>query len=506
MREDWIEVKLGDVCEKAHKVKKTEMPQHESFMYLDIGGIDNLTNRITDHKVYTWDNAPSRAQQIVKNGDVLFSTVRTYLKKIAPVKNPEYENQICSSGFAVIRGVKSAFNSTYAFFISIYEGFLQPLNEMQTGTSYPAVRDKDVFNQPIPLPPLPEQRAIVAKIEQLFSDLDNGIANLTCAKEKLIIYRQALLKKAFEGELTRVWRSQQTDLPTADELLKQIKEERTRHYEQQLKEWQQAVKEWEKNGKQGTKPGQPRKLSPVTKINPDELSVLPILPSHWGYARLSDISEIGSGMSVSKNRKLEDPIEFPYLRVANVQRGFLDLDVMKTMAVEKSSISGFLLKKWDVLFNEGGDRDKLGRGWIWESKVTPCITQNHVFRASLHNSGEYPAKLISYWGNTFGRDYFERTGKQTTNLASINKGVLSMFPVPVLSTKEQHQIVQEIESRLSVCDKLAESIDTSLQQAEALRQSILKRAFEGNLLTATELTACRKEPDWEPAENLIDNC
>jgi type I restriction enzyme S subunit len=124
-----------------------------------------------------------------------------------------------------------------------------------------AILNKSKFNSiQYKLAPLPEQRAIVAKIEQLFSDLDNGIAHLKDAKEKLTIYRQALLKKAFEGELTKEWRSQQTNLPTADQLLKQIKEERTRHYEQQLKEWQQAVTEWEKNGKEGKKPGKPKKL------------------------------------------------------------------------------------------------------------------------------------------------------------------------------------------------------------------------------------------------------
>jgi type I restriction enzyme S subunit len=173
------------------------------------------------------------------------------------------------------------------------------------------------------------------------------------------------------------------------------------------------------------------------------------------------------------------------------------------MPIEKATLQAFSLKKWDILFNEGGDRDKLGRGWIWESKVSPCITQNHVFRASLYRTGEKEAKFISYWGNTFGRDYFERIGKQTTNLASINKGVLSMFPVPIASLEEQAQIDQEIESRLSVCDKLAETIDASLRQTDALRQSILKKAFDGRLLGEVELVACRAEPDWCPARELV---
>ena len=198
---DWVDVELGLVCEKVQKVKRKEMPPHVKFLYLDIGGIDNQLNRIAGHKTYNWEKAPSRAQQVVKVGDVLFSTVRTYLKNIALVTDQKYEDQICSSSFTVIRGKEKLLESAYALYLSLYEGFLHPLNELQTGTSYPAVRDSDVFAQVIPLPPVPEQRAIVAKIEQLVSRLDYGIASLKVAQEKLATYRQSVLKKAFEGRL-----------------------------------------------------------------------------------------------------------------------------------------------------------------------------------------------------------------------------------------------------------------------------------------------------------------
>lgn len=177
----WEIVPLGNVCLKATKVKRKEVDIEKELIYLDIGSIDNVTNRITEHKAYKWKDAPSRAQQIVQVGDILFSTVRVYLRNIAKIDNSLYENQICSSGFTVIRGYRNCCDPRYLFAITLYEGFLQPLNELQTGTSYPAVRDNDVFSQLIPLPPLPEQRAIVSKIEQLFSELDNGIYNFKLA-------------------------------------------------------------------------------------------------------------------------------------------------------------------------------------------------------------------------------------------------------------------------------------------------------------------------------------
>lgn len=211
--------------------------------------------------------------------------------------------------------------------------------------------------------------------------------------------------------------------------------------------------------------------------------------------RLDTVAQIGSGMSVSKGRILEDPIEVPYLRVANVQRGKLDLAQIKVMKVEKSQLAQLVLKKWDVLFNEGGDRDKLGRGWVWEDQITHCITQNHVFRASPYLATEKNAKFISYWGNTFGQDYFNTEGKQTTNLASINKAVLSAFPVPLLPLQEQAEIIRLIEEKLSGCDYMLSEIDDQLARANALRQSILKRAFTGQLVV--------QNPSDEPASVLL---
>src|ERR1035438_2753026 len=135
-------------------------------------------------------------------------------------------------------------------------------------------------------------------------------------------------------------------------------------------------------------------------------------------------------LSDSVNRVLpqtltvENPIELPYLRVANVLRGFLDLGEMKTIRVEKDRVAGYLLHAGDILFTEGGDRDKLGRGWIWEGQIKRCVHQNHVFRARPFDPLLASPKLVSYWGNTFGQRFFLKHGKQTTNLASINRSVL----------------------------------------------------------------------------------
>jgi type I restriction enzyme S subunit len=187
--------------------------------------------------------------------------------------------------------------------------------------------------------------------------------------------------------------------------------------------------------------------------------------------------------------------EVPYLRVANVQRGFLDLSEMKTIKASPGDIQELALRRGDVLFTEGGDRDKLGRGWVWSEELPECIHQNHIFRARLSSSGIQPS-LVSHHGNTFGRQWFTKAGKQTTNLASINLGILKRFPVPLPPPAEQEQIVALVEERLSQIDSAEKTIDAELIRAKRLRQSILKRAFEGKLVP--------QDPQDEPARVLLE--
>ena len=172
---------------------------------------------------------------------------------------------------------------------------------------------------------------------------------------------------------------------------------------------------------------------------------LPELPDGWVWARLDAIADIKGGITKDKKRRPDDCEALPYLRVANVQRGYLDLKEMKEILVPNDKVDSLLLKPGDVLFNEGGDRDKLGRGWVWNGQIQRCTFQNYVFRARFYLPEAFEPKLISWYANTFGQDYFMAKGKQTTNLASINKTMLSAFPVPVAPIDQQKRIIAEIE-------------------------------------------------------------
>ena len=152
--------------------------------------------------------------------------------------------------------------------------------------------------------------------------------------------------------------------------------------------------------------------------------------SDWTWTTLGEIAALKGGITKDSKREADpDFVEYPYLRVANVQRGFLDLTEVTTIRSAPHRAAKFVLQPGDILFNEGGDRDKLGRGWVWEGQIENCIHQNHVFRARLTNS-HFDPYFISMHANTWGQQWFETHGKQTTNLASLSLTTLKSFPRP----------------------------------------------------------------------------
>jgi type I restriction enzyme S subunit len=187
---------------------------------------------------------------------------------------------------------------------------------------------------------------------------------------------------------------------------------------------------------------------------------------------------VQTGLALGKEAKV-DPIRLPYLRVANVQDGFLDLDKIKEVTIERSLIARYSLRHGDVLMTEGGDFDKLGRGYIWHDEIPNCLHQNHVFVVRPHSD------LLSYFlasltSSDYGRAYFQSCSKQSTNLASINSSQLKAFPVPLPTRSEQEDITGVLSTWDRGIRRLSDLIAAKLRFKQGLMQQLLtgKRRFK----------------------------
>jgi type I restriction enzyme S subunit len=188
---------------------------------------------------------------------------------------------------------------------------------------------------------------------------------------------------------------------------------------------------------------------------------------------LQEFAEIRTG--IAKNSSDEgDMAELPYMRVANVQDGYLDLSEIKTINVDKSRVARYLLQKGDVLINEGGDLDKVGRGVIWHGEIRDCLHQNHVFavRCSDRLMPEFLSLLLR---TSYSKNYFLGCAKQTTNLASINSTQLKSFPIPLLSLSAQKEFINHIMS----INKSISSVSKKISSLTAM-----KKAISSDLLSA----------------------
>ena len=166
-----------------------------------------------------------------------------------------------------------------------------------------------------------------------------------------------------------------------------------------------------------------------------------MLPEDWACRPLRELADVRTGLAKGKTA-LIDPVELPYLRVANVQDGYIDLGEIKTIAVERHQVERYSLKAGDILMTEGGDFDKLGRGAVWTAPITPCLHQNHVFSVRVNPSLVVPLYLSALSGSAYGRVYFLSCAKRSTNLASINSSQLKSFPVLLPPLAEQRRIAK----------------------------------------------------------------
>lgn len=197
-------------------------------------------------------------------------------------------------------------------------------------------------------------------------------------------------------------------------------------------------------------------------------------PSEWRRLGLQDVAEVRTGLAKGK-RDIKDPVKLPYLRVANVQDGHLDLREIKRIAVARAEVERYSLQEGDVLLTEGGDFDKLGRGTMWRNEIPQCLHQNHVFVVRANRDELLPDYLVWLTNSPHGREYFRRCSKQSTNLASINTKQLKRYPMVLPEMTEQLRIARV----LRCADVGLDTVKRLLRARRKFKRGLLQQLFTG---------------------------
>jgi len=349
--------------------------------------------------------------------------------------------------------VSKTVNFNYVFYYLNSRGLQNRIKKIATATAQPAFNVTKFRKLKIPIPSLPEQQAIVAKLEELFSELDNGKQQLQNAQQQLKVYRQSLLKWAFEGKLSEAWREKMGNFQSSSQLLEKIKYER----EDILK----------LNG---------IKIKPIQSISEEEIKELPKLPNGSAWVKLGQILwSVKDGPHYSPKYQ---ETGIPFISGGNIRTNGIDFKNVKYISQELHEELSKRCKpmKMDVLYTKGGttgiakvnDYDIDFNVWVHVAVLKAIPSINPYYLQYILNSNHC----------------YKQSQKYTHGVGNQDLGLTRMILItlPIYSLEEQQYIVNELESKLTVCDKIEETISQSLQQAETLRQSILKKAFEGKLI------------------------
>ncbi|MDP2791527.1 MAG: restriction endonuclease subunit S [Rectinemataceae bacterium] len=363
--------------------------------------------------------------KLMPAGSVLFSS-RAPIGYVAIAGSELSTNQ----GFKSIIPFDCIFNEFLFYFLKSAK---QQADDLASGTTFKEISLTNFSKMSLSLPPLPEQHRIVANIEELFSSLDKGIESLKTAQAQLKIYRQAVLKWAFEGKLTN-----------------------------------DDVKEGE-------------------------------LPEGWRWKKIDEvINKLDQGWSPKcENEKSDSNNEWAVIKTTAIQHNLFSDIENKKLPVDLKPRAQHELKNNDILITRAGPRVRVGVCCLVKNVRPKLLNCDKAYRIKIIEGLIYPAYFVHILNSPQFLEIIEKckSGGSDSGL-NLTQNVFLAIEIPLPPTlSEQSRIVAEIESRLSVCDKLEESITQSLLQSEALRQSILKKAFEGKLVP--------QDPDDEPASVLL---
>ena len=449
--ESWAWKQLDEVAEINPTLDRDQIEEDISVSFVPMKRVEELSGHIDLSETRPISEVASRYTYFAE-GDVIFAKITPCMEngKTAIAEGLENGVGFGSTEFHVVRPSDDLLDS-WAFYYLIQEGFRRDAKRRMTGSAgQKRVPTGYMEKIQLPVPPLSEQGRIVAKIEELFSELEAGVADLKRAKKQLQRYRQSVLQAAVEGRLTKDWREER-DTESADKLLSRADEA-------------EETNKYKKRGK-------------MTSL--DDAYTYP-LPQGWAWAQVGDVAKnIRYGTS-EKATKQDSGL--PMLRMGDISDGKLHFDDLKYLPAGAQLKDDLILEDGDVLFNRTNSAELVGKTAVYKSSHQKATYASYLVRAKLY-TGVYNPDLLAYYINSAqGRQYIASVTSQQVGQANVNATKMSSMPLPIPPYEEQREIVNEVERLLSVADEATQTVEREIKRAERLRQSILKRAFSGQLV------------------------
>jgi len=449
---NWTYAKVSDFAELLRGIsyKKDESRKESQKGYKPILRSNNINYELNFVDLVYVPEKKIKSIQFIREGDIIFamSSGSKHLVGKSAQSKSSYDGSY--GAFCGLLRVSNLMNKKYVGLFFKSQEYRKYISGISKGTNINNLKRDHVLEINFPLAPLNEQNHIIEKIEELFSDLDKATEDLKKSQVQLKIYRQSVLKAAFEGKLTEEWRKKNMLLMPPDNLRKEI----------------------------GVG---------VSELN---YSYIKNIPQKWILTKINIICNVVRGGSP---RPMGDPKYFngniPFIKIGDITKLSSKYVLnSKTKVNEQGTKKSRLLSKGSLILSNSGTiciPKFLG--------VDACIHDGFV---SFKDLPEYIDVNFLFEFFNYIRPYVIQKNKQGVTQVNLNTEIEGDIDLLIPAKEEQEQIVQEIESRLSVCDKLEETVQQSLEKIEYLRQSILKKAFEGKLVP--------QDPNGELAEKLLE--
>ena len=475
---DWVETKDQDPNGDVRLVQLADVG--------DGGFLDKSSRFLTRAKAYELNCT------FLTKGDLLVARMPDPLGRCCIFPLDGAEKYVTVVDVCAVRFGTSSIVPKYMMYAINSPRTRTAIEALKSGSTRKRISRGNLARVEIPVAPNNEQHRIVAKIEELFSELDKGIESLKTAWAQLKVYRQAILKHAFEGKLTARWREENKDkLEKPEQLLARIKKEREARYEQQLKEWKAAVKGWEAKGKLGKKPLKPRDPNQTTKYSKYLEAERNELPFGWTWAKIESIFDVVSGGTPKGLEHAEDG-DIPFYKVSDMNT-LGNETKMAAAAIylsepQKNELGLTAYPEGTVIFPKRGGAILTNKKRILSRPSCFDLNTMGVVNSITCISNEY----LWHWFQSLDLAKIY----DGSNVPQINNKNVEPLPFLICSIEEQREIASMLEKTLSLLDDTETEISQELQKADALRQSILKNAFSGQLVA--------QDPHDEPASVLLD--